>query len=269
MKKIIRLSENDLVKVMKNIISENFNANYGVKGKSCFSFRRKKDGSLISGGMTDCGNLDSQGVWTDEALKRTYGSNNPSLMAFGLLSDWTGKFRTKQKPAKTNEDLDLWVANIKSVQDLDALKSNFEKRLQTWKFGPEVTKKPTFGEAVAYSLGVDTGMNHFNIVKNHLNKLGIPMLLGKSASGDSEVIFDKSGSAQYSGNKFCPQGYKKCSNGTYSKCCSSQKIMQAQKCLGILKPDGKWGPITQNKLKSKFPQFANSFTDSDIATICG
>jgi hypothetical protein len=33
--------------------------------------------------------------------------------------------------------------------------------------------------------------------------------------------------------------------------------------------DGKFGPKTQGKLQDKFPQFASSFTDSDVATICG
>jgi len=35
-----------------------------------------------------------------------------------------------------------------------------------------------------------------------------------------------------------------------------------------LTPDGKWGPNTQAKLSSSYPQFANSFTDADISTIC-
>ena len=237
MKKVIRLNESDLVRVIKKLISEDFNAFYGVKGKSCFSWKRLKDGTLIEAGLTDCGNLDSQGVWTDEALKRIYGSNNPSLMAFGLLSNWVGKFRNKKKPTTTNEDLDLWVDNIKSAQDLNALRSSFERRLPSFKFGPEVTKRPTFEEAVAHSLGVDTGMNHFNLVKNHLSKLGIPMSLGKSASVYSEVRFDKSGSGKSTKNKFCPNGYKACSGGTYSKCCSSPKIAEVQKCLGIPNPD--------------------------------
>jgi hypothetical protein len=64
----------------------------------------------------------------------------------------------------------------------------------------------------------------------------------------------------------CPNGYQACS-GTYQKCCSSSKIAEAQKCLG-LNPDGKWGPKTQAKISTAFPQFANSFTDADITTIC-
>lgn len=265
MKKVVTITESELAKIIKKIISEDFNAFYGVKGKSCFSFIRKKDGTLINGGLTDCGNLDSQGVWTDEALKQKYGSNTPSLMAFGLLTNWAAKFTSKQKPVRTNEDLDLWVSNIKSAQDLEAMKSSFENRLKKWSFGPEVKQKPTFGEAVANSLKVDVGMNHYNMVKKHLSSLGIPMSLGKSASGNSEVRFGKSSSEVK--NKFCPQGYKSCST-SYTKCCSSLKIKEVQKCLGIPNPDGKWGPNTNGKIKSLFPKFANSFTDADVATIC-
>lgn len=66
--------------------------------------------------------------------------------------------------------------------------------------------------------------------------------------------------------KFCPNGYQSCSS-TYRKCCNSSKIAEAQTCLGLT-PDGKWGPNTQAKLSALFPQFANSFTDADISTIC-
>jgi hypothetical protein len=66
--------------------------------------------------------------------------------------------------------------------------------------------------------------------------------------------------------RFCPNGFRACS-GTYTKCCSSPKIAEAQTCLNLT-PDGKWGPNTQAKLSSSYPQFANSFTDADISTIC-
>lgn len=66
--------------------------------------------------------------------------------------------------------------------------------------------------------------------------------------------------------RFCPNGYQSCS-GTYTKCCSSPKIAEAQTCLGLT-PDGKWGPKTQAKISTAFPQFATSFTDADISAIC-
>lgn len=73
---------------------------------------------------------------------------------------------------------------------------------------------------------------------------------------------DSSGSAP----RFCTNGYQSCS-GSYQKCCKASKIAEAQKCLGLV-DDGKWGPKTQNALSNKFPQFANSFTDADVSTIC-
>lgn len=62
--------------------------------------------------------------------------------------------------------------------------------------------------------------------------------------------------------------YKPCS-GTYNfNVCKSDVIAQVQGCLGGLVQDGKFGPKTQGKLQSQFPQFANSFTDADVDTIC-
>jgi len=52
----------------------------------------------------------------------------------------------------------------------------------------------------------------------------------------------------------------------YVKGCKSDKIAEAQKCLGLT-ADGKFGPKTQNKLAQK--GFPNGFTDSDIPQICG
>ena len=57
--------------------------------------------------------------------------------------------------------------------------------------------------------------------------------------------------------------------GTYKFLCYSPVIEKVQGCLGGLVQDGKFGPKTQGKLQDKFPQFASSFTDSDVATICG
>lgn len=62
--------------------------------------------------------------------------------------------------------------------------------------------------------------------------------------------------------------YKPCS-GTYNvNVCKSNVIAQVQGCLGGLVQDGKFGPKTQAKLQSQFPQFASSFTDDDVDTIC-
>jgi hypothetical protein len=66
----------------------------------------------------------------------------------------------------------------------------------------------------------------------------------------------------------CSSGFSPCT-GTYKICCSSPKIQEVQRCLGGLTPDGKWGDKTQYVIASKFPQFANSFTDNDVQTICG
>jgi len=52
----------------------------------------------------------------------------------------------------------------------------------------------------------------------------------------------------------------------YTKGCKSDKIAEAQRCLGLT-DDGKFGPKTQNKLAQK--GFPNGFSDSDIPKICG
>lgn len=59
--------------------------------------------------------------------------------------------------------------------------------------------------------------------------------------------------------------YKPCS-GTYSLYCKSPKIGQVQGCLGGLKMDNAFGPLTLAKLKEK--GFGESFTDADIDKIC-
>jgi len=66
----------------------------------------------------------------------------------------------------------------------------------------------------------------------------------------------------------CPNGYPVCT-GTYKMCCKSPKIGEIQRCLGGLNIDNRWGPKTQQALESKFSQFAVSFTDNDVQTICG
>lgn len=57
-------------------------------------------------------------------------------------------------------------------------------------------------------------------------------------------------------------------SGTYKLYCLSDAIAKVQGCLGGLVQDGKFGPKTQGKLEDKFPQFASSFTDSDVDKIC-
>lgn len=52
----------------------------------------------------------------------------------------------------------------------------------------------------------------------------------------------------------------------YKQGCKSDKIAEAQRCLGLT-DDGKFGPKTQNKLAQK--GFPNGFSDSDIPKICG
>jgi len=59
--------------------------------------------------------------------------------------------------------------------------------------------------------------------------------------------------------------YTVCS-GEYKKCCKSPVIAKVQGCLGGLKTDGKFGPLTQEALSNK--NFPNGFTDKDVAVIC-
>lgn len=59
--------------------------------------------------------------------------------------------------------------------------------------------------------------------------------------------------------------YKSCS-GTYTLNCKSPKIGEVQACLGGLKVDNAFGPLTLSKLKEK--GFGESFTDADVSKIC-
>ena len=60
-------------------------------------------------------------------------------------------------------------------------------------------------------------------------------------------------------------GYRSCS-GSYSFGCKADAISTVQKCLGGLVVDGKFGPKTQDALKSKVYE---SFTDAEVDKICG
>lgn len=55
-------------------------------------------------------------------------------------------------------------------------------------------------------------------------------------------------------------------SGTYHIYCSSNVIAKVQGCLGGLVVDGKFGPRTQEVLKSK--GYPNGFTDADVSKIC-
>lgn len=59
--------------------------------------------------------------------------------------------------------------------------------------------------------------------------------------------------------------YKSCS-GTYTQGCYSEVIKQVQGCLGGLVTDGKFGPKTNEKLKSA--GFSSGFSDNDVDKIC-
>lgn len=73
-----------------------------------------------------------------------------------------------------------------------------------------------------------------------------------------------------------PLLYRSCGKlGIYSYGCVDVKpeekniIKQVQKCLGITKADGYFGPKTLNALESKFPNTEGVFTVADFKTICG
>jgi hypothetical protein len=59
--------------------------------------------------------------------------------------------------------------------------------------------------------------------------------------------------------------YKVCS-GTYTQGCYSEVIKKVQGCLGGLVADGKFGPKTNEKLKST--GFSSGFSDNDVDKIC-
>lgn len=73
-----------------------------------------------------------------------------------------------------------------------------------------------------------------------------------------------------------PLLYRSCGKlGIYSYGCVDVKpeekniIKQVQKCLGITKADGYFGPKTLEALESKFPNTEGVFTVADFKTICG
>jgi hypothetical protein len=83
---------------------------------------------------------------------------------------------------------------------------------------------------------------------------------------DSEIILTDEEQKKVSGTtKTTTTKYKSCS-GTYTQGCYSEVIKQVQSCLGGLVIDGKFGPKTNEKLKSV--GFSSGFSDNDVDKIC-
>lgn len=267
MKNTILLTEKELVNLIrKTIVSEEFD-DYGTPGKFCWSYRRKKDGTLISDRMMDCGLLNPDGTIKDEVSKKIYDVSN-TFASVLLPKFWEGRFLYpnsygKKKPV--DETIEKLINLFSTKEKFQKVKDSFNAGINNYKFNPVVTKRPTFGEALATYLVVDFFKDDYESLKNHLNKLGIKISLGKGPSGLTEIKFYDSKSGGSGLTRFTP-----CS-GTYNKGCSSTKIAEVQKCLGLSGRDidGKWGDKTQQIIKQQFPEFAKSFTDKDVAVICG
>lgn len=270
MKKIVRLSESELVSVINNILFREIEQpkklqqirefdEFGKPGKMCIQWFRKKDGTMITGPITNCEYLDQNGVMKPEIAKKQFGGAYNSLIIMLLCSTW--QFNYLKPGVKKNDKIDLsaLINSIPNKAEFNDFVNKFDERVKTYGFKPGVPR-PTLGEALAVWLGVDSTNVNYDELKKHFEKIGIPMSIGKGAKNFTEIKFNSSQSA-------CPSGYKTCSQ-TYTKCCVSPKIAEVQKCLGIRNPDGKWGNITQNKLKASFPELENSFKDSDIPKIC-
>jgi hypothetical protein len=80
---------------------------------------------------------------------------------------------------------------------------------------------------------------------------------------DTEIILPDEEPKKTGGTKTTK--YKVCS-GTYTQGCYSEVIKQVQGCLGGLVTDGKFGPKTNEKLKSA--GFSSGFSDNDVDKIC-
>lgn len=283
MKKIIRMSESDLVGLIKKILSETPIKNqkvfreqfdftdledYGKAGKMCVQKVRTKGNNIIDGPVVNCDQLDSNGFLKQEIARDTNKRLGNSQAIYFLIDLWKYKYKAPGVTRRKSGDIDLIAKFWTDKASFDSFVNEFNKKVNSFAFDQGV-QKPSFGEALAWWVNVGESKSNFEPLKQLLDSIGVPSSIGKSASGNPEIIFgSSSNSGQVNKNKFCVTGYKSCSN-TYQACCNSQKIAQVQRCLGISNPDGKWGPMTQNKLKAKFPQFAQSFTDDDVATICG
>lgn len=270
MKKIVRLSESELVSIINNILLRETKQSrplkqlkewddFGTPGKLCIQWIRKKDGTMITGPMTNCEYLDQNGVMKPEIAKKQYSGAFQDFVIIMLFSNWQYNYLNPGKIKNNGQDLSGLLNYISDKSDFDNFVNKFNEKVKTYKFKPGVPQ-PTLGEALALWLGVDNNKGYFEQFKKHMEKIGVPVSIGKGVKNLTELKFSESQSV-------CSSGYKNCS-GKYTICCNSPKIAEVQRCLGIKNPDGKWGQITQNKLKSSFPNFANSFTDSDISTIC-
>jgi hypothetical protein len=113
--------------------------------------------------------------------------------------------------------------------------------------------------------------------------IGLPVLwfiywLGKGKSAPPPIVTTDDGN-KHTGDGGGGGGslYAPCQPNNYVRGCKANVISQVQSCLNQrkkdnmddLKVDGKFGPLTQSKLKANFPELANGFQDADIAKICG
>lgn len=288
MRKTILLTESQLTSLIKKSLKnetkpllKEWGYDYGVKGKQCISWQKLKDGTIISGKVVDCEILDKDGFIKKEYSDARSKTVTASATALFFPMSWNARFEYPDKWAdkKINDpkDKEYWsdfLSKMRSPQDLMLVAQYATDKLNTFRYHHSVPPlRPNFGEALANYLNTEKTKEYYNMFKNHFNEMGVGISLGKGPTGYDEIIINynagKNSNLKKSSNvipNFCPKGQNKCS-GTYTKCCDAPKIAEAQKCLG-LDGVGKWGPKTQKALEQKFPKFAESFTDADVATIC-
>lgn len=268
---------NESLKSKNKRLLKEWGYNYGQKGQQCFSWERYKDGTIRSGNILPCELLDEKGFIKKEVGEKWRRTGAMRAGGLGLQLMWNARFEYPENYAnmdiskRTTKDMLEWLAPYKSGQDLLLLQQR-SAQIIAGPYHYRVPFSPTFGEALANYLMVEKTKTFYDMFKEHFNKLGVGISLGKGPSGLPEVKIDYNAGSSAKNEKggttnFCPKGQNKCT-GTYTKCCDSPKIAEAQKCLG-LQGVGKWGPKTQKAIEQKFPQFAKSFTDADVATICG
>lgn len=278
MRKKVRISESGFVRLIKNILSEtnlkeqyDFTdlEDYGKAGKMCVQKIRTRNNNIIDGPVVNCDQLDSNGFLKQNIARDTNKRLGNSQAVYFLIDLWKYKYKAPNVTRRKSADIDLISKFWTDKSSFDSFVNEFNKKVDSFSFDQGVPK-PTFGEALAWWINLDESKSNFNELKQLLDNIGVSSSIGKSDAGNTEIVF---GATKRSGsinkNKFCDTGYKSCTSGTYTKCCRSQQIAKVQKCLGIANPDGKWGPMTQETLKNKFPQFAESFNDTNISTICG
>jgi hypothetical protein len=272
MKKVIKLTENDLMKIVKRVIKEQ--KLQGPVPGWCYEKMWNDDHTkYIEGRLVPCINLGDDGELTDRMKFST--KQNARQVGIGLVIAMTDLNKMVRTPSK--EATQEMGAKLIDAYSPDPYGDSYETyigggkrgtvtRTKKQEFKDFLDKEPDIRRKLFVLIRPDLYPDVWRNFKNEMAKSKIYLYIREGDKGKEMDMSDSpKGDSLTTGSSI---RYKPCS-GTYKKGCSSEKIKKVQRCIGMTTAYGNFGPKTEAALKSKFPRFASGFSDKDISVICG